>query len=338
MKDIQNYCLRDNNTFKISAKAKRFISFDNTSEFVDFANRNRDIFNNKFLITGEGSNILYTSDFDGTVIHPETKGFSVLSKEGDYIYIKADAGIVWDDLVAKTIEVNAYGLENLSLIPGTVGASVVQNVGAYGAEAGDFTHSVEYLCLTDFEIKTLKKEECLFAYRNSIFKNELKNKAIVLSVIYKLNKKAVCNAKYADIQRFFDESETLTPEKIRTAVIEIRNKKLPDPDLTGNAGSFFKNPIIEKQQFIRLQTEHPEVRYYELPDEKYKIAAGWLIDQCNLKGFEHNGAAVHENQALVLINKSGDINGNTVQELSNIIREKVKSKYGILLEPEVIIM
>jgi UDP-N-acetylmuramate dehydrogenase len=249
MKDLQNYCLKNHNTFKIIVNARRFISFENTLEFVSFANNNKDIFKEKFLITGEGSNILYTGDFEGTVIHPETKSLSVISEDKDFILIKADAGIIWDDFVAETMALKAYGLENLSLIPGTIGASVVQNIGAYGAEAGDFVDSVEYLCLQDFVVKTIDKKQCKFAYRNSIFKNDLKNKIIVLSVTYKLSKKTLCNTEYADIQTYCGQDDELTHEKIRNAVIEIRNKKLPDPDSTGNAGSFFKNPIINSESF-----------------------------------------------------------------------------------------
>ncbi len=338
MKDIQNYCLKNNNTFKISVNASRFISYNNTSEFVDFVSRNKDIFQGKFIIVGEGSNILYTEDFNGVVIHPETKNINVLYTDDEVCRIKADAGIIWDDFVEKTIEMGAFGLENLSSIPGSVGASVVQNIGAYGSEAGDFVFSVEYLSLVDFKIYTLTKSECYFAYRNSVFKNALKNKAIVLNVVYELKRISSCNTKYADIKNYFSDDDELFPAKIRSAVIDIRNKKLPNPENIGNAGSFFKNPIIEKSQFTVLLDKYPNLRFYELPDEKYKIAAGWMIDQCQLKGFEYKGAAVHENQALVLINKSGVTSGVAVQELSNLVREKVFKKYGIALEPEVIIL
>jgi len=338
MKDIRNYCLKEHNTFKIDVLADRFISFDDSSEFIQFAQGNNALFNHKFLITGEGSNLLFTKDFNGTIIHPETKAIGVVRESSDYIYIKAEAGINWDDFVADTISRGGFGLENLSLIPGTVGASVVQNIGAYGAEAADFVDSVDYFCLSDFKVKTISKNDCDFAYRNSIFKNELKGKAIVLSVVYRLSKNAVCNTSYADIQNYFKAGEELNPSKIRKAVIDIRENKLPDHKKIGNAGSFFKNPIIEKQQFVELIKKCPDLRYYELPDDRYKLAAGWMIDQCNLKGYEHKGAAIHENQALVLINKSGKTTGDEVSELAEIVHAKVFQKYGVELEPEVIIL
>ncbi len=338
MIDIRKYCLKNNNTFKISVIADRYISFDDPFEFVDFAKENRNIFKRKFLLTGEGSNILYTRDFDGTVIQPKNRTISMVSQNNDYLFVKAGAGYNWDEFVDETMKLEAYGLENLSLIPGTVGASVVQNIGAYGAEAGDFVYSVEYLCLNDFTVKIISGDKCKFAYRDSIFKKELKDKAIVLNVTYKLNKIAIVNAEYADIQSFFESGEELTAQKIRNAVVEIRNKKLPDPEIIGNAGSFFKNPIIDDKLFKQVLAKHPRLRFYDLKNGSYKLAAGWLIDQCKLKGFEFNGAAVHENQALVLINKSGETTGSAVLELSNIIQEKVKTVYGVVLEPEVIIL
>ncbi len=338
MKDIQNYCLRDYNTFKIDVRAQRFISFDNNSEFVEFVNKHRNVFSENFLIIGQGSNLLFTEDFNGTIIHPETKSIRIINENEDSCFIQSEAGVIWDDFVSQTLGLKAYGLENLSLIPGTVGASVVQNIGAYGVEAGDFVHSVKYFCLEDFVIKTLNKEECQFAYRNSIFKNKLKQKAIVLSVDFMLTKNPDCNIDYTDIRNYFGNEKSITPELLRDAVINIRNKKLPDPDVTGNAGSFFKNPVINKQTFNQLKIKFPELRYYEMNDGTYKVAAGWMIDTCGLKEFEYNGAAVHENQALVLINKSGNATGKAIIELANIVKDKVFLEYGLVLEPEVIIM
>ena len=338
MKDIPNYCLKQHNTFKLDVKCKRYVSFDNLMEFVLFAKENQTVFRNKFLVVGEGSNILFTKDFEGTIIHPQIKKFGILRNTETEIIIQSEAGLNWDNFVEETLKLKAYGLENLSLIPGTVGASVVQNIGAYGVEVSDFVESVKYFCLEDFVIKTLTKEQCKFDYRNSIFKNELKNKAIVVAVNFKLKKQASCNTTYADIQRYFMSENDITPDKLRTAVINIRNEKLPDPVVVGNAGSFFKNPIITETVFNQLAVKFPDLRYYNLHNGNYKVAAGWMIDKCGLKGFEHNGAAVHENQALVLINKSGNASGKIIRELSEIIQEKVFDLFNVKIEPEVIIL
>lgn len=338
MKVYENYCLKNNNTFKISVNASKYVEYSSNDEFVNFVNENHDVFKGNFLIVGEGSNLLFTKDYQGMIIHPKTNSIKIVSKDDSYIYVEADAGYDWDEFVEWTIQQNAFGLENLSLIPGTVGASVVQNVGAYGAEAGNFAHLVTYIDLNDFTVKTLSNNQCKFDYRNSIFKNKLIGKAIVLKVVYRLLKEESCNTNYTDIQNYLNGSKEVNPRIIREAVIDIRNKKLPDPDLVGNAGSFFKNPIINAEEFAKVSEKHPEIRYYTLADGTYKLAAGWLIDNCKLKGFEHKGAAVHENQALVLINKSGEARGSDVLDLSKIIQEKVFDVYGVKLEPEVIIL
>ncbi|MDD2634497.1 MAG: UDP-N-acetylmuramate dehydrogenase [Bacteroidales bacterium] len=338
MNDILNYSLKSLNTFKIDVNADRFISFDNLYEFLIFAKENKNIFKQKFIVTGEGSNLLFTKDYNGTVIHPETKVFGVLNETDTHYIVQSEAGLKWDDFVENTLKLEAYGLENLSLIPGTVGASVVQNIGAYGVEVGDFVDKVKYICLEDFVIKTITGNDCQFSYRNSIFKNELKNKAIVVAVDFKLNKIPECNTNYADIKRCISDNVDITPMFIRKAVIDIRNKKLPDPDIIGNAGSFFKNPVIDKTKFDELLLKFPDLRYYDLHNGKYKIAAGWLIDVCGFKGFEHKGAAVHEKQALVLINKTGKAEGKDIKELADIILKKLKDKFGLSLEPEVIIL
>jgi UDP-N-acetylmuramate dehydrogenase len=338
MKDIPNYCLKQHNTFKLDVKCKRYISFDNLYEFVLFGKENQQIFCDKFLVVGEGSNLLFTKDFDGTIINPQTKNFGILRETETEIIIQSEAGLKWDIIVEETLKLNAFGLENLSLIPGTVGASVVQNIGAYGVEVSDFVESVKYFCLEDFVIKTLTKEQCKFDYRNSIFKNELKNKAIVVAVDFNLKKTPACNTTYADIQKYFQSDNDITPIKLRNAVINIRNEKLPDPIVVGNAGSFFKNPVVNTTKFNQLLINFADLRFYDLQNGNYKIAAGWMIDKCGLKGFEYNGAAVHENQALVLINKSGNATGKIIKELSEIIQEKVFDRFDIKIEPEVIIL
>lgn len=337
MKIYRNYCLKKHNTFSVDAIASIFAEYTTDDEIIEYIRTNEGKFKQvKHLIVGEGSNLLFTGDFYGMVLHPLTKYISVQSEDNDFCLIEAAAGVIWDDFVGWTSSHMAFGLENLSLIPGTVGASAVQNVGAYGVEAGDYIHSVKYIDLHSGELISLSSEQCKFSYRNSIFKNELKNNFLILSVTYKLSRKPVINTEYADLRNCFDGRSDVSPREIREAVINIRNNKLPDPEITGNAGSFFKNPVIDKPKFNVLKEKFPDLRFYELADGNYKLAAGWLIDKCGLKGFEHNGAAVHDKQALVLINKSGNATGKDITGLAYIVSEKVKEKFDVCLEPEVI--
>lgn len=336
MKILNNYSLKDNNTFKISALANRFVEFESDSEFIDFLKTDKNLNIENFLIIGEGSNLLFTGDYNGTVIHPATKNIDIVKEDEENIYVEASAGVVWDYFVEWTILNKAFGLENLSLIPGTVGASAVQNIGAYGVEAGDFIYSVKYVDIESAKVFNLFSKDCKFAYRDSIFKNELKGHFLILSVTYKLSKKPNVKIDYADIVNYFGEKKDINPGEIRNAVINIRNIKLPDPAITGNAGSFFKNPVVDQVKFELLYSKFPDLRYYTLADGNFKLAAGWMIDKCGLKGFAHNGAAVHDKQALVLINKSGEVTGHQILELSEIVKSKVFEIFGVNLEQEVI--
>ncbi|MDR2010713.1 MAG: UDP-N-acetylmuramate dehydrogenase [Bacteroidales bacterium] len=339
MKILDNYSLIDNNTFKIDVRALRFIEYYEDKDIIDFTKSNPEIFKSEFLVIGEGSNILFTGDYNGCIIHPATKGISVVSEDSEHCLVEVSAGVIMDDFIVWAINNSIFGLENLSGIPGTVGASAVQNVGAYGAEAGDHISEVKFLNLENFEIGILNNEECKFGYRNSIFKNELKGKTIVLSVTYRLNKGFIPNLSYIDVKNYFSDhiDDNVTAFSVRKAVIEIRNRKLPDYKVFGNAGSFFKNPVIDEQKFEELKNKFPDIKYFPHSENKFKIAAGWMIDRCNLKGFEYNGAAVDEKQALVLINKNG-ATGKSVMELSGILSKIVFDEFGVLLEPEVLIV
>jgi len=337
MKFFNNYSLKTHNTFGVDAVASVYAEYDSDDEIIDYIRAHDDKFNQvKHLIIGEGSNLLFTGDYYGLVLHPMTKNISIVNEDNDFFYIEASAGVIWDDFVDWAVNHNAFGLENLSLIPGTVGASAVQNIGAYGAEAGNFIHSVKYVNLYSGEVIDISTQECEFSYRNSIFKNQLKECALILSVTFRLSKNPRVNIEYADLKKYFTESDNIVAAEIRKAVIEIRNNKLPDPKIIGNAGSFFKNPVVEKTNFDLLLNKFPDLKYFDLFDGNYKLAAGWLIDKCGLKGFEHNGAAVHENQALVIINKSGNVSGKDIVELSDKIKSKVFEKFNVNLEPEVI--
>ncbi len=339
MKTFTDYCLKNHNTFKINVSAAIFAEYDTDEEIINYILSHEGKFQQvKLLILGQGSNMLFTDDYYGMVLHPKTKYISVLSEDDENYLVEAAAGVIWDDFVEWSITKGAFGLENLSLIPGTVGASAVQNIGAYGAEASDFIHSVKFFNLCTSKIESLTGIDCKFSYRDSIFKSDFKNKALILSVTYKLNKIPKIKTDYADIKSYFDNKTDINPQELRDAVVNIRRKKLPDTEIVGNAGSFFKNPVVDKYKFEILLSKYPDLRYYNLDDGFYKLAAGWLIDKCGLKGYEYNGAAVHENQALVLINKSGYTQGKDVLALAEIIQKKVKENFDVNLEPEVIII
>ncbi len=334
---FRNTSIKQYNTFGIDVNASVLIEYEHDEEIIRYIISHQDKCRQvKHIVIGEGSNLLFKDDFFGLLIHPVGKKLKIVDENSNFIFVKVSAGYIWDDLVADTLNSKIFGLENLSLIPGTVGASAVQNVGAYGVEAKDFIYEVEYLDLHSHEIKTIKVEDCQYAYRDSIFKNELKNKILVLNVIFKLLKHENLNLGYADLKKYFDGKEGINAKNVREAVIEIRNAKLPDPKKIGNAGSFFKNPIIDSNKFEKLKQKFADLRYYNLDNGNYKLAAAWMIDKCGFKGFCHKGAAVHENQALVLINKSGKASGMDIVELAEIIKNKVFEKFDIMLEPEVI--
>lgn len=337
MKVLYNYNLIKHNTLGLNASAYRFIEYYNDNEIIEYIEKEPEIFKADFFIIGKGSNLLFSNDYSGTIIHPATENINIISQDEDCFYIEASAGVTFCNFIEWTINNKAFGLENLSNIPGTVGASAVQNIGAYGAEAAEYIDMVKYYDLVDNKIKTIKNIDCKFGYRNSIFKNELKNKTIILSVTFKLFKNFNPNLSYVDVKNYFenDSRKEITAMSIREAVISIRNQKLPDPDKVGNAGSFFKNPVITKSDFLVLQERFPDVKYYNHSDNMIKIAAGWLIDKCGLKGFEHGGAAVHDKQALVIINKN-NATGKAILELSKIIQDKIYNYFGVNLEPEVI--
>lgn len=333
----KNFSLKNHNTFGIDVIAENFFEYDTNSDIINFIDNNY-IFQKKFLVLGSGSNILFTRDYDGLIIHPKTKGIKVISENGDKIELEVAAGEIWDDFVLWAVNNNYYGIENLSNIPGTVGASVIQNIGAYGAEVSDVVTRVKYIDTADGELSYKNNFQCKFGYRNSIFKGRLKSRTIILSVNFELKKISQLNLKYADVAEKISKHNAPGLKEMRETIIEIRNSKLPDPAIIGNAGSFFKNPIVDNITFNRIQADFPDVKFFhDNPPIQYKIAAAWLIDKCLLKGFEYNGAAVHENQPLVLVNKN-NASGKDIYELSKMVQNKVFRKFGIMLEPEVMII
>lgn len=338
MNILQNISLKPYNSFGIEATAAYFSSFSSIDELASLL----EISNQQYrLILGGGSNILLTKNIDGYVLKNELKGIEKVHEDENHFYIKANAGENWHGFVMHCIENNYAGLENLSLIPGNVGASPMQNIGAYGVEIKDVFHSLEAYDIHDKKIVQFTLNDCEFGYRESVFKTRYKNRFVILSVTYRLNKKPAYNVSYGAIKQQLEIMgiTELSIKAISDAVIQIRTSKLPDPKQTGNAGSFFKNPIIEKEQLTALSSVYPDIPFYpaSAPEQlqtHVKIAAGWLIEKCGWKGYRNHDAGCHAKQALVLVNY-GNAKGSEIFNLSEEIISSVNEKFGILLEREV---
>lgn len=335
MEILKDYSLKSFNTFGLNVDAKYFCrvaSLADIREIVKFI----EIKKLPYLFIGGGSNILFTKDFDGLIIKIVLRGIEIVGEDSDYIFVKAASGENWDEFVGYCVNHNYAGIENLSLIPGSVGASPIQNIGAYGVEMKDFFHEVEFYDLTDGSVKKFKKGDCHFGYRSSIFKKELKGKVIMLSVIFRLNKKPFFKTDYGVIK---DELKRLgvkelTAKAIREAVINIRRRKLPDTEIIGNAGSFYKNPVVTAEKHKKIKSAFPLLVSFLQSDGTYKLAAGWLIEQCGWKGKRVRDSGVHDKQALVLVNY-GNATGKDILELSEKIKSSVFEKFGVELEREV---
>ncbi|MEZ4908650.1 MAG: UDP-N-acetylmuramate dehydrogenase [Saprospiraceae bacterium] len=336
MQITSDFSLKKYNTFSVDAKAKYFVIINDISELSELITS--EIYkDNQHFVLGGGSNVLFKNDFDGIVIHMQNKGIEIVKKTENHAYIKSAGGVIWDDLVKFTVDNGYGGIENLSLIPGSVGASPVQNIGAYGTELKDVLEETEIYNLDTGEIDIFTNEMCKFGYRNSIFKNELKNKIIVLSVTLKLNIKPELNLNYRELQNRMSEIESPTINDVRNTVIDIRTKKLPDPEIIPNSGSFFKNPIISKDIFENLLSKFPNLISYPVDNANVKLAAGQLIDMCGWKSVQEGKVAVHPNQALVITNKK-NASGNEIYEFSTKIQKSVLDKFGIEISPEVNIL
>ncbi|MDA3861668.1 MAG: UDP-N-acetylmuramate dehydrogenase [Melioribacteraceae bacterium] len=333
-----NISLKPYNTFNVDAKAKYFAEVNSIYELKQLLN-DKNHNSEKILILGSGSNILFTKDFDGIVIKLNSTEIKLISETDDNIFIEADSGLEWDGFVKYTISNGISGIENLSLIPGKVGAAPIQNIGAYGVEVKDVIESVNIILLNNLDEKTLSNEECKFGYRDSIFKNELVNNFVVTSVLFKFSKSNKVNLSYLPLKNSFvgkTESE-ITSEDVRNAVIAIRESKLPDPNKLGNAGSFFKNPIITQEKYDTLKNEYSDLNGYPESNSKMKISAGWLIEKCGFMGKRIGDVGVHEKQALVIVNY-GNATGNKIVEFSKMIQNEVKSKFNIKIINEVNIL
>jgi len=323
------------NTFGIPAQALHYAELNEEDAFADIMQTDEYRLFPR-LIIGGGSNILFTRDFEGLVIRNCLKGISLISENEETVLVEAASGENWHQFVQWCIAQGFGGLENLSLIPGCVGASPMQNIGAYGVEIKDVFKSLTALDLENGKRRVFSKEECAFGYRESVFKTIYKNKYLITSVTFELKRHPVINISYGAIAEQLKAMGVLNPgiSDVSKAVLAIRQSKLPDPLVTGNAGSFFKNPEVSAEKYAEILSQFPELVSYPLASGHYKLAAGWLIEQAGLKGYEKNGAAVHTRQALVLIN-TGTATGEAVLALSTEIIEKVKNKYGVTLEREV---
>ncbi len=336
MKIIENFSLKHLNTFGVEAKAKYFVQLNTADEIVSFV-RNKKFPAQPILILNGGSNTLFSGDFDGLVIKINNLGWEIIDQNQEHVFIKVSAGENWDNFVNFTINNGFAGLENLSMIPGNVGAAPIQNIGAYGVEQKDLFHSLEAINIETGETRIFAAEDCKFGYRSSIFKTGLKGKYIVLSVSYKLNKKPTLNIEYGAIRKELENlgtGQNITIKNISQAIRNIRGSKLPDPEKIGNAGSFFKNPVVSKEKYFTLLKKHPGITAFPDENEKYKIAAGWIIDRLGWKGTRRGDAGVCETQALVLVNY-GKATGREIVALANEIQQSVKDAFGIMLKPEV---
>lgn len=329
-----NYPLGKHNTFGIEVRTKRYISFKYEEEVAYFLTREKLDYDN-CLILGGGSNILFTKDYGGTIIHPLFNNIKIKEINPDTTIISVEAGLEWDRLVEWTIRNDLGGLENLSCIPGNVGAAPIQNIGAYGAEVSNLITGVHAISIASGENRFFSNEECMFRYRDSIFKNELKGKYLVTRVEIKLRRSpAFFNLSYGNLEQTVGEKGEKTLQGIREAVINIRKEKLPDPSVTGNAGSFFENPAVDLDKYTELKNKYLDMPAWETGDNKYKIPAAWLIEKAGWKGKKAGRAGVFEKHALILVNL-GNATGSEILQLSNMIIQSIEDLFGITLTREV---
>jgi UDP-N-acetylmuramate dehydrogenase len=329
-----NFSLKNHNTFGIEAKAKQFVAVHSVNDLKTVLEENPTV---KKFILGGGSNMLLTQDIDALVIHVDLKGKKIINEDDNFVWVESQAGENWHEFVLWTISQNFGGLENMSLIPGNVGTTPVQNIGAYGTEMKDTFVSCDTMNIATQNMKTFTKNECHFGYRESIFKHEAKDQYIITSVIFKLTKtNHKINTSYGDITKELENQNITNPtlKDVSNAVIAIRQSKLPDPKELGNSGSFFKNPIISRTLFNEVKAKFPEIKHYDISETEVKVPAGWLIEQAGFKGKRFGDAGIHKNQALVLVNY-GNATGQEILNVSKDIQKTIFEKYGIAIEAEV---
>jgi len=332
----ENFALQKYNTFGVRAKSSYFIKLSSLLEVEEFLKTNY-LKNYPFFILGGGSNVLFTKDYEGIIVHPVIPGIEKVKEDTTQVMLKVGSGVVWDHLVEYCVMNSWSGIENLSWIPGLAGACPVQNIGAYGVEIMDYIEKVEGYQTLNGKAIQLKSEECQFSYRNSIFKNELKNSVIITHVYIRLSKKPLYNTAYPDLKKELEQQNDISIQTIRQAIIKIRKNKLPDPSEAGNAGSFFKNPIVHAEQADMLRQSFPAIPVYKLIDGTVKISAAWLIDQSGWKGKIFGNTGTHHLQPLILINR-GNAEGMEILQCALEIQKTVMAQFGVHLEMEVNVM
>lgn len=334
IREFQHISLRDRNSFGVEQQAARLIEFDSPDDLRTlFAAGVPD----RWMVLSGGNNVLFTQDYDGLIVTPAARGIKCLSDEGDTVRIRVEAGVEWDDLVEWAVAHDLWGVENLSLIPGKAGAAPVQNIGAYGCEAADTIRRVEMFCVENGSMLTLDAAHCGFGYRESVFKHTLKGRVIITAVEFELSRTPRPRLAYGDVEREVEARGGASLRNIREAICAIRRSKLPDPAVLGNAGSFFKNPVVEASVAAALLERYPAMPHYPAPDGRVKLAAGWLIDQAGLKGWREGNVGVHERQALVLVNYGGATGGEVIA-FARRVQQRVLDRFGIAIDTEVNIL
>ena len=334
IREFHQISLRTRNSFSVDQQAARLVEFETPEELRTFFAAG---IPEKWMVLAGGNNILFTGDYDGVLLTPVARRIALLSDDGEEVRVRVDAGVEWDDLVEWAVQRGLWGIENLSLIPGKAGAAPVQNIGAYGCEAKDAIRRVEMYCVETGTMLTLDAAHCGFGYRESVFKHDLKGRVIITAVEIALSHTPRPRLGYGDVEREVEARGGVTLRNIREAICSIRLAKLPDPAVLGNAGSFFKNPVVEASVAENLLKTYPEMPHYPAPEGRVKLAAGWLIDRAGMKGRREGAVGVHERQALVLVNHGGATGGEVIA-FAHKVQERVREKFGIEIDTEVNIL
>lgn len=334
IREFHQISLRTRNSFSVDQQAARLVEFETPEELRTFFAAGSP---EKWMVLAGGNNILFTGDYDGVLLTPVARRIALLSDDGEEVRVRVDAGVEWDDLVEWAVQRGLWGIENLSLIPGKAGAAPVQNIGAYGCEAKDAIRRVEMYCVETGTMLTLDAAHCGFGYRESVFKHDLKGRVIITAVEIALSHTPRPRLGYGDVEREVEARGGVTLRNIREAICSIRRAKLPDPAVLGNAGSFFKNPVVEASVAENLLKTYPDMPHYPAPEGRVKLAAGWLIDRAGMKGRREGAVGVHERQALVLVNHGGATGGEVIA-FAHKVQERVREKFGIEIDTEVNIL
>ena len=334
IREFHQISLRDRNSFGVEQRAAHLVEFETPDDL-------REIFARgippRWMVLSGGNNVLFTEDYDGLLLTPVARQITILEERGETIRVRAEAGVEWDDLVEWAVERGLWGVENLSLIPGKAGAAPVQNIGAYGCEAADTIRRVEMFCVETATMLTLDAAHCGFGYRESVFKHALKGRVVITAIELELSRSPRPRLGYGDVEREVEARGGATLRNIREAVCAIRRSKLPDPAVLGNAGSFFKNPVVEAPVAEALLAEYPDMPHYPAPEGRVKLAAGWLIDRAGMKGHREGNVGVHERQALVLVNYGGATGGEVIA-FARRVQQRVRERFGIEIDTEVNIL